>query len=141
MSPGSVYHPTNNSTSFFKSRSVPSIRIAVSESDGNLIWFIKWLNNTKIIIQQYSGSYHCVMPEYWKGKLLNIFSEDCTEHQTLTVTIIVVISCFILVVMYYLQLISQLENLYNVCTTYAHILPLEQELVFRVPAACTAPYQ
>ena len=39
------------------------------------------------------------MPEYWKGKLLNIFSEDCTEHQTLTVTIIVVISCFILVVM------------------------------------------
>jgi hypothetical protein len=25
---------------------------------------------------------------------------------------------------YYLQLISQLENLYNVCTTYVHVLPL-----------------
>ena len=67
--------------------------------DCNLIWFIKWLNNTKIIIQQYPGSYHCVMPEYWKGKLLNTFNEDCTEHQKLTVTIIVVISCSILVVM------------------------------------------
>jgi hypothetical protein len=28
------------------------------------------------------------------------------------------------------------ENLYNVCTTYAHILPLEQVLVFRVPISC-----
>jgi hypothetical protein len=33
-------------------------------------------------------------------------------------------------------LISQLENFYNVCTTYAHVLPLEQELVFRVPIPC-----
>ena len=65
--------------------------------DCNLIWFIKWLKNTKIIIKQYPGSYHCVMPEYWKGKRLNTFSEDCTEHQTLTVTIIVVISCSLLV--------------------------------------------
>jgi hypothetical protein len=66
--------------------------------DCNLIWFIKWLNNTKII-HQYPVMYKCVMPDYWKGKRLNTFSEDCTEHQTLTVTIIVVISCFLLVVM------------------------------------------
>ena len=39
------------------------------------------------------------MPESWKRKLLNSFSEDCTEHQKLSVTIIVVISCYILVVM------------------------------------------
>jgi hypothetical protein len=67
--------------------------------DCSLIWFIKWLKNTKIIIKQYSTNYYCVMPEYWKGKRLNTFSEDCTEHQKLTVTIIVVISCSILVVM------------------------------------------
>jgi hypothetical protein len=65
----------------------------------DLIWFIKWLNNTKIVIQEYPHDYYCVMPESWKGKLLNTFSEDCTEHQRLTVTIIVAISCSILVVM------------------------------------------
>ena len=65
----------------------------------DLIWFIKWLNNTKIVIQEYPHNYHCVMPASWKGKLLNTFSEDCTEHQNLTVTIIVVISCSILVAM------------------------------------------
>jgi hypothetical protein len=65
----------------------------------DLIWFIKWLNNTKIVIQEYPHHYYCVMPESWKGKLLNTFSEDCTEHQRLTVTIIVAISCSILVVM------------------------------------------
>jgi hypothetical protein len=65
----------------------------------DLIWFIKWLNNTKIVIQEYPHHYHCVMPESWKGKLLNTFSEDCTEHQKLTMTIIVAISCSILVVM------------------------------------------
>ena len=65
----------------------------------DLIWFIKWLNNTKIVIQEYPHDYYCVMPESWKGKLLNSFSEDCTEHQKLTVTIIVAISCSILVVM------------------------------------------
>ena len=66
--------------------------------DCNLIWFIKWLNNTNIIIQQYPVNYYCVIPEYWKGKRLNTFSEDCTEHQKLTVTIIVGISCSIFVV-------------------------------------------
>jgi phenolic acid decarboxylase len=91
-----------------------------------LIWFIKWLNNTKIIIQEYPENYYCVMPESWKGKLLNTFSKDCTEQQNLTV----------IFQQYYLQLISQLENLYNVCTTYVHVLPLEQELVFRVPNPC-----
>jgi toll-like receptor 13 len=83
----------------------------------NLIWFIKWLNNTKSVIQQYPHHYYCVMPESWnviqqyphqyycvvpeswKGRLLNTFSEDCAEHQSLTVTIIVAISCSILVVM------------------------------------------
>jgi Leucine-rich repeat (LRR) protein len=83
----------------------------------NLIWFIKWLNNTKSVIQQYPHHYYCVMPESWnviqqyphqyycvvpeswKGRLLNTFSEDCAEHQRLTVTIIVAISCSILVVM------------------------------------------
>jgi hypothetical protein len=65
----------------------------------DLISFIKWLNNTKIVIQEYPHDYYCVMPESWKGKLLNTFSEDCTEHQRLTVTIIVAISCSILVVM------------------------------------------
>jgi hypothetical protein len=29
--------------------------------DCNLIWFIKWLNNTKIIIQEYPENYYCVM--------------------------------------------------------------------------------
>ena len=42
----------------------------------NLIWIIKWLNSTNIIIQQYPHHYYCVMPEYWKGKLLTTFSED-----------------------------------------------------------------
>jgi toll-like receptor 13 len=65
----------------------------------NLIWFIKWLNNTKIVIQQYPHHYYCVMPESWKGKLLKTFSENCAENQRLTVTIIVAISCSILVVM------------------------------------------
>jgi hypothetical protein len=42
------------------------------------------------------------------------------------------LSCFVSYFQqYYLQLISQLENLYNVCTAYAHILPLEQELFLR----------
>jgi hypothetical protein len=38
--------------------------------DCNLIWFIKWLNNTKIIIQEYPNNYYCVMPESWKRNLL-----------------------------------------------------------------------
>ena len=47
------------------------------------------------------------------------------------------LSCFLSYFQqYYLQLISQLENLYNVCTTYAHTFPLEQELVFRIPSPC-----
>lgn len=65
----------------------------------NLIWFITWLNNTNIVIKGYPENYYCVMPESWKGKLLNTFSEVCTEHQKLAVTIIVAISCSILVVM------------------------------------------
>ena len=65
----------------------------------NLIWFIKWLNSTNIIIQQYPHHYYCVMPEYWKGKLLTTFSEDCTDNLNSTVTIIEVISCSLLVAM------------------------------------------
>jgi toll-like receptor 13 len=41
--------------------------------DCNLIWFIKWLNNTNIIIQEYPDNYYCVMP---KADIVPVF---CTN--------------------------------------------------------------
>jgi hypothetical protein len=65
--------------------------------------------------------------QQWKSELITIVSPDFyLKHSTSQESL----SCFLSYFQqYYLQLISQLENLYNVCTTYAHILPLERKLV------------